>query len=237
MYASRCPSMTSRCSASVEIAPSFARVADFADELPPCLPALGWRRIVPSGATNIRLVVQLIYADARSGMALLLDGVEIAVEQLKEDPLRPPVIGRDQWCRPRDPSRSSGPAFGSAGGSWRCSCSVVIARVGVVLMAILLGRQAERIPTHRMQDVVPLHAEITATMSVAVYPSGWPTCKPASAWVGEHVQDIGFRHFAGLGGVQSGECAVGGPEILPFLLDRGKVVTHGLDYNRRASFT
>ncbi len=54
-------------------------------------------------------------------LGLAIRRIEIAVEQLQENPLRPAVIRSDRSCRFRGPSRSSVPASESAGESWRCS--------------------------------------------------------------------------------------------------------------------
>ena len=98
----------------------------------------------------------------------------------------------------------------------------VHARVLAGLDGVLLGRQAERVPAHRVQHVVAAHppeARDDVRRGVAL---GMPDVQAAAARVGEHVEHVELR----LGGIEVRVAGVGraeglffSPDRLPFRLD------------------
>ena len=87
---------------------------------------------------------------------------------------------------------------------------------------ILLGRQAERVPAHRMQHVEAAHALIPAQDVRRRVPLGMADVQPRAARVRKHVEAIefGLARFK----VIHLEGFVRLPVRLPFLFDRGEII-------------
>ena len=125
-------------------------------------------------------------------LGLVGGGVEPRVVDLQEDPLRPPKvfrIGGGQLARPvvaeaqrLDLARKIRDV--GLGGDPR-----VLAR----LHGVLLRRQAERVPTHRVQHVEALGPAIARQDVRRRVPLGMPDMQAGPGGVGEHVEDVELR--------------------------------------------
>ena len=152
--------------------------------------------------------------------SLLLVLVEPAVEEFQKDPLRPfdivnvggvdlavPVVGKAQ--RLNLPPHVVDVLFRGDG------------RVGAGLDGVLLRRQPERVPAHRVQHVKAGHPFVPADNIAGRVALRVPHMQPGPGRVGEHIQHI----VLGLVGIVGcGEGLIGKPEILPFLLNTVKIV-------------
>ena len=103
------------------------------------------------------------------------------------------------------------------------AAAVVIARVDAVLDGVVLGRQAERVPAHRVQHAEPLHPlpardDVGRGVALAV-----ADVQARAGRVGEHVQRVELRlRGIGWGLVQPGLA----PARLPFGLNGSVLVGH-----------
>jgi hypothetical protein len=117
------------------------------------------------------------------------------------------------------------------------------------LHRVLLGRQAERIPAHRMQHVEALHATSPADDVGGDVAEGMADVQSRTRWVREHVEAIELRSTgveARIAGVQRSIRALFIPRALPPLLEvvgqRGAVaegnlvalLIHGREQRTRA---
>ena len=91
---------------------------------------------------------------------------------------------------------------------------------------ILLSRQSKRIPPHRVQNIKPFHAQIAADDIRGRIPLRMPHVQPRAARIGEHIQNVLLGHIPRLGGIKGGKRFVRQPILLPFLFNRGEVVSH-----------
>ena len=94
---------------------------------------------------------------------------------------------------------------------------------------VLLRRQAERIPAHRMENVETLHPlEASDDVSRGVT-DGMADVQPRPRWVGEHVEDVVFRQIGSLARLEEFLFL---PVALPLRLDFLRVVGHRLAFPR-----
>ena len=70
--------------------------------------------------------------------------------------------------------------------------SVVDARRRAGLFGMLLGRQAEGVPAHRMQHALAPHPLIAADDVGGRLPFGMADVQAVAAGIGEHVEDVEF---------------------------------------------
>ena len=138
-----------------------------------------------------------------------------ALVELEEDPLRPAIIvrvaGRDLAVpvvrKAQRPDLAAERVDVARGG---------VARVRAGLDRVLLGRQAERVPAHRMQDVEAAHPLVAGQNVRRGIAFRMPYVQPGRTGVGKHVEDVVF----GLGAVDLGpESLVLQPVPLPLGLD------------------
>src|SRR5262245_19789206 len=151
---------------------------------------------------------------------------EPAPEQLQEDPLRPAYVARIGGVDlPR-------PVVAEAE-----HLELALERRDVVrrrprgmlprLDRVLLGRQAERVPAHRVQHVVAAHAPGARHDVGGGVPLGMADVQTDAGRVGEHVEDVALGPAAPARGA---ECPVLAPVALPAGLDLEVVVGHILLY-------
>ena len=96
--------------------------------------------------------------------------------------------------------------------------------MGAGLDRVLLGGQAEGVPTHRVKDVEPTHPLVAGHDVGRGIALGVADVESVPGWVGEHVEHV----VLGLRRVDFGaERLVFQPEILPLRFDCGRVVGHG----------
>ena len=114
--------------------------------------------------------------------------------------------------------------------------SVVVRGWRAGLLGVLLGRQAEGVPAHRVHDAVAPHPPVAADDVGGRVALGMADVQAVAAGIGEHVQHV---QLGALGQPRGGERAVRLPILLPFGLDdRGIVTRHGtgraVGWERRA---
>ena len=80
---------------------------------------------------------------------------EAALVQAQEDPLRPAVVLAARGCRTRASSRWRCPSRGTGAGTRAIDVVGRLARVLARLDRVVLGREAERVVAHRVQDRMP----------------------------------------------------------------------------------
>ena len=95
-------------------------------------------------------------------------------------------------------------------------------RGGAGVNGVLLGGQAEGVPAHRVQHVLPAHALIAADDVRGGVPFGMADVQAIAAGVGEHVQHVDLPPR---GRARRGKGPLGLPVLLPLGLDRGRVVS------------
>ena len=155
----------------------------------------------------------------------ILIRIEIAVEQLEENPLRPLVISRVRRIDFAIPIIAQPEHLNLAAEVF----DILLrgdGRMNIVLHRVLLGGQTKRIPPHRMQHVVPLHPPKSRDDVCGGVPLRMPDMQPRAARVGEHVQNVRLGHPAGIGRIKGGESLVRQPVVLPLFFDRGEVIAH-----------
>ena len=117
------------------------------------------------------------------------------------------------------------PVIGQAHGAKLCShggdiLGRPVARMHATLHRRVFCRQPERIPSHRVKDIISAGAAVArhhvAKRVVADMPHMY-----ASRRVGKHLENVIFRLF---GSGFRDETSVGVPALLPFGLDGGRVV-------------
>ena len=156
---------------------------------------------------------------------------EPAPEQLQEDPLRPAYVARIGGV---DLAR---PVVAEAE-----HLELALERRDVVrrrprgmlpgLDRVLLGRQAERVPAHRVQHVVAAHAPGARHDVGGGVPLGMTDVQADAGRVGEHVEDVALGPAAPARGA---ERPVLVPVALPAGLDLEVVVGHVLLYPARVA--
>ena len=148
---------------------------------------------------------------------------EALLVELLEDPLRPFVVG---WI---GGVHLAVPVVGEAEHPDLLAETVDVLLRGdggmrPRLHGILLGRQPESVPSHRMQDVEPFHP-LVAAEDVGRGVTFWMTdVKPRSRGIREHVKAVELLLLVVVSVAL--ECLVLEPIRLPFLLNGGKVVVH-----------
>jgi hypothetical protein len=151
---------------------------------------------------------------------------EPPLRQAREDPLRPAIevpVARVDLARPvvAEAERLELPPE---------RLGVVLGRDRRVLPhldRVLLGRQAERVPTHRVQDVVAAHAPVPRDDVGRRVALGVADVEAGPRRVREHVEDVELllrRVEARLAGVRRLEDLLFVPERLPLRLERRGVV-------------
>ncbi len=146
--------------------------------------------------------------------------IEPRVEELEKYPLRPPVVvrvRRGHAARPvvGEPEHLDLPL------DVRDVALGRDARVDAVLHGVLLGRQAERVVAHRVQNVEALHALEARHDVRGRVALGMPDVQARAARVREHIQDVELR-VSGVRCQGDAERRVLLPVRLPLLLDLGK---------------
>ena len=130
------------------------------------------------------------------GLGLVCGRVKPRIVNLQEDPLRPPEvfwIGGSQLARPivaeaqrLDLAREVGDV--GLGGD---------PRVLPGFHRVLLGRQPERVPAHRMQHIEALSPAIACQDVCRRVALGMPDMQTCPRRVGEHVENVEFRRQIG----------------------------------------
>ena len=193
-------------------------------------------RIESFGSTRHQVAFKSDAVDLRGQLLLqFLDGarrigarVEVAVEQLQEDPLRPAVIldvGRGQGTVPvvaeaerLELAQHVGDVL--LGGD---------ARVDAVLDGVLLGGQTERVEAHRVQHVEALHPLVARDDIGGDVTKRMADVQADARGIREHIEHVilgtgGVEAFGA--GVRHAEGALGFPSFLPALFDGAEVVSH-----------
>ncbi len=161
----------------------------------------------------------------RTGTALV--DVEPRVEDLQEDPLRPPVVADIGGVDPPPGivGEAEGTELAAHGGDVRVDRG---AWVLPVLHRELLGGQAERVVAHGVEHVAVVHAHEPRVHVGADVAHRVADVQPLTARVGEHVEHVELvlaRHagldssLSGPGGVGCPERVVALPAVLPLGLD------------------
>ena len=174
---------------------------------------------VPQFRVGQPFLLQLL-DERRDRSRLLRVRVEPAVEELEENPLRPAVVVRVGRRQP------AGPVVGEAEHldlplDVRDVALGRHARVDAVLDGVLLGRQAERVVAHRVQDVEALHPLVARNDVRGGIALGMADVQARAARVRKHIEDIhlGLRYVRQ---VRDLERLMLVPVLLPLLLDRSK---------------
>ena len=100
--------------------------------------------------------------------------------------------------------------------------------MGSRLDRVLLGRQAERVPAHRMQNVDASHAEVSGQDVCRGVALGMADVKSCARRVREHVEHVFLRPAVGRADGLPGLVFV--PEALPARFDVGVIVAEGFGY-------
>ena len=175
----------------------------------------------------------LAAAGSALGVGPLEVGVVPGVVDLEEDPLRPLVVA---GIRGVD---LAGPVVGEA---QRLDLAAEVVDVGlggdpgvgVGLDGVLLGGEAEGVPSHRVQDVEALHPLEAADDVGGGVPLGVADVQPRAAGVGEHVEDVELGPPAVEVGGREGLVLL--PVALPLGLDPLRVIRgHGSSPARRGA--
>ena len=128
---------------------------------------------------------------------------------------------RDRRSQTRASSRSPCPSAGSGGACSRCS-RASSSRVDPALDRGVLGRQAERVPAHRVHDVVAAHAHACARSRRRGCSScAWPDVQIARG-IRQHLEHVVLRARVV---VARDVDALALPALLPRALDGAKIVT------------
>ena len=145
-------------------------------------------------------------------------------EELEEDPLRPAevvLVGRGELAVPIDGEAEH----------LQLAAEVVDVALGLdggVLTGgdrVLLGRQAEGVPAHRVEDVEAVGLLIAGEDVRSGVAFRVADVEAGAGGVGEHVQDVVLRLAAGDGlGAEGG---AGFPGGLPLLFEGGEIVAAG----------
>ena len=158
------------------------------------------------------------------GLGLVGLGIVPVVEHLEERPLRPFVVGRiagADFARPIVGETDAVHLLPIAG-------DVLVRGLGRVLSGldgVLFGGEAEGVVAHGMQHVEALQALVTAIDVAGDVAERVADVEARPGGVRDHVEHVIF----GFGRVVPGfEGVVLGPVGLPLLLDRCKIVVHGV---------
>ena len=90
---------------------------------------------------------------------------------------------------------------------------------------VLLGREAEGVPSHGMQDLEALHALVAAEHVGRGVPLGMPYMQTSPGWIREHVEAVKLRLLAARS-LRRLESLVLQPVLLPFSLNGNVIVVH-----------
>ena len=187
------------------------------------------RMVAAVGARAFRGVQDfLVGEDGAEGRAepdgLLGNVGEAVAEELEEDPLRPAeiiLIGRGELAVPID---------GEAEHLQLASeiVDVALGLDGGVFAGrdrVLLGRQAEGVPAHRVEDVEAVGLLVAGEDVRSGVAFRVADVQAGAGGVGEHVQDVVLRLAAG--DRLSAEGGAGFPGGLPLLFEGGEIVAAG----------
>ena len=194
--------------------------------------------VVRAGARRgcAQAVVQLVH-QLVDGTRAVLTGVVPGVEDLQEDPLRPPVVtgvgGRERAALVVGQAQAAQLAFEHLDVGVRRRRRMLPGR-----HRVLLGRQAERVEPHCVQDILTAHAQVARVHIGADETQRMPDVQAGTGRVGKHVHHVAVRPdrhpvetlaeiTARVGGV---ERSLGLPAVLPTGLYRVRqrgVVTEG----------
>jgi len=100
---------------------------------------------------------------------------------------------------------------------------VEVSGVDSLLDGVLLCGEAEGVEAHRMKNVEALHALVTGNDVSGGVALGMSDMKPATRWIGEHVENVVLGQ---IGTVTGPEQVVLTPVRLPARLDLLRVVRH-----------
>ena len=134
-----------------------------------------------------------------NGLSLVRLRVEPRVIDLEENPLCPAEVagvGRGEFARPVV-AEAEGFNLPREVGDVRLGGD---ARMLAGLDGVLLGRQAEGIPTHRMKHVEPLRAPVAGEDVRGRVTLRMPHVQPRARRVGKHVEDVKLRRQRSGGG-------------------------------------
>ncbi len=173
-------------------------------------------------ASRVALLLHVVRdRQLRDRPAALLAGVVPRVVQQQENPLRPaeiiriggidftvPVVTEAEHL---DLPAERGDVLLGGGAGVRAGFD-----------GVLLGRQAEGVPAHRVQDVEAAHALVAGQDVGGGVALGVADVQAGAARVGEHVEDVELRLVRQ---VRRAEGLVFQPVLLPARLDRLGVVT------------
>ncbi len=208
------------------------------------LPALGGGQVGPRAAGRVGALVRLALAgvelghEVGDGAGAVGLGVVPGVEDLQEDPLRPPVVaGVDGADRPAGVvGEAQAPQLPAHGGDVGLGGG---AGVLAGLDGVLLGRQAEGVVADGVDHVVPGHALVAGVHVGADVAERVPDVQARAAGVREHVEHVELGRTRGLvepgaevaHGVGGEERALALPAVLPVDLDAarelGRVAVRG----------
>ena len=148
---------------------------------------------------------------------------EPALEELEEDPLRPPVVFRIGGVDLALPVIGQAEALHLAaeGGD---VLGRGLGRVHAGAHGVLLGRQTEGVPSHGVKHVEPAHPLVARQDVGRGVALGVPDMEAFPGWIGEHVEAVELGLARLLGGVEQPTLL---PEALPAWLDlRERITLH-----------
>ena len=91
---------------------------------------------------------------------------------------------------------------------------------------VLLGRQAEGVPSHRVEDIVPLEAAVAGEDIGGRVSLDMADMEAVAARVGEHVEHVELLRL----GIESGVARIGGTEGIRF---QPMLLPAGLEFRER----
>ncbi len=191
--------MTPRCSSGVSSRQRRSMAQVSGDGLHSLLHRIGHDLAI---GRNDEVFIHQLVDQMRNRTGAVVVAIEVAVEELEEDPLRPFVIawiGRIDLPVPviGKPHHPELPAE-----VFDVLCDE-LAGMAVVLDGVLLGRQAEGVPPHGMQHVEAAHALIARDDVGGGVVLDVSHVKPGAAGVGEHVEQVALGHAAGVFGARA----------------------------------
>src|SRR4029453_13263398 len=136
--------------------------------------------------------VRILTAISRNRLGLICSRIEPGIVNLEKNPLRPLVItsiGRVDLTLPVVGKTNSLELVLEASHIFaRRDC-----RVLATFDRVLLRRETERVPAHRMQDIESTHALVTRDDIRGSITFGMADMQACAARVGKHVEDVKFR--------------------------------------------
>ena len=142
---------------------------------------------------------------------------QAAVEELLHDPLRPLVVGGVRGVDLALPVVREAEPFQLLAEALDVALRRD-ARVGAGFQRVLLGRQAERVPAHRVQHVEAAHALVARHDVRGRVAFGMADVQPLARRVREHVEHVVLR-LRGVEAVGSAKRGLALPVGLPFRFD------------------